>query len=92
MHKTTYFGKCLHHVSVFTQDTGHFCHPRNVYSEPFHLMPMFLIYAAPMPPAVPRCLLFFSFFLLNHRLLCLLYNWICMLSYSTILFLLACFT
>lgn len=92
MHKTAYFGKCLHHVSFFTQDTGHFCHPRNVYSEPFHLMPMFLIYAAPMPPAVPRCLLFFSFFLLNHRLLCLLYNWICMLSYSTILFLLACFT
>lgn len=62
MHKTAYFDKCLHHVSIFTQDTGHFCYPRNVYSEPFHLMSMFLIRAAPMAPALPRHLLFFSFF------------------------------
>lgn len=92
MHKTAYFDKCLHHVRVFTQDTGHFCHPRNVHSEPLDLMPMFLTHAAPVPPALPRHLLFFSFFLLNHRLLCLLYNWIYVLFYSTILFLLACFT
>ena len=96
MHKTAYFDKCLYHVRFLTQDIGHFCHPRNVHSEPFHLIPMFLTHAFslqhPLPPALPRHLLFFSFFLLNHSLLlpALRLDIHAMIQY--IVFMLACFT